>query len=240
MKTILITGSSRGIGKAIAKLAAERGYKVIVHGRTDSEELNQAHKETQGSVKTIFDISDKQATQGAVAKLGHIDVLVNNAGIGQGGIKDVADVDDENALAEYRVNVLGTLHAIQAVVPSMLEHGSGSIVNIASIRGHSDLTSMNTLTYSISKAGVIGLTKALAKTYPKLRINSVSPGFTATEMLENWSEEKLAKVKASVIVNRLAQPEEIANMILFLASDEASYITGTDFLVDGGYSIKDK
>jgi NAD(P)-dependent dehydrogenase (short-subunit alcohol dehydrogenase family) len=240
MKTILITGSSRGIGKAAATLAAERGYNVIVHGRTDSEELEQTHQAIQGSVKTFFDIADQLSTHEAIAKLGHIDILVNNAGIGKGGMKDAADVDDEDALRDYKVNVLGTLHCIQAVVPSMLKNGSGSIVNVASIKGHANLTAMSSLTYGLSKAGVIALTKALAKTYPTLRINSVSPGFVATDMLADWPKEKIAQTNESIIAGRFAQPEEIANMILFLASNEASYVTGTDFLVDGGYMIKGK
>lgn len=240
MKTILITGSSRGIGKATALLASKQGYKVIVHGKTDTPELEQVHQEIEGSLKTFFDIADKQATHEAIAKLGHIDVLVNNAGSGRSGVKDVSDIDDENALKEYKINVLGTIHCIQAVVPSMLESGSGSIVNVASIRGHANLTSISSITYGLAKAGVIGLTKALAKTYPKLKINSVSPGFVRTDMLANWPEEKINKVKESVIADRLAEPEEVASMILFLASDEASFITGADFLVDGGYTIKDK
>jgi 3-oxoacyl-[acyl-carrier protein] reductase len=240
MKTILITGSSRGIGKAIAILAHKQGYKVIVHGKTDSAELQQLHKELAGSLKIFFDIADKVATQKAIADLGGIDVLVNNAGMGRSGMKDVGDIEDENALKEYTTNVLGTLHCIQAILPQMLERKSGVIINVASVRGHFELVSMSSLTYGLSKAGVIGLTKALAKTYPSIRINSVSPGFVATDMLADWPEEKLAKAKEATLNGRLAKPEEVASTVLFLASDGAGYITGADYLVDGGYSIKGK
>jgi 3-oxoacyl-[acyl-carrier protein] reductase len=240
MKTILITGSSRGIGKAVAKLAASKGYKVIVHASTDSEQLEKTHNEIEGSLKTYFDISDKEAVSNAIGQLGQIDILVNNAGIGKSRIEDIADVDDEQALREYKVNVLGTLHCMQAVIPGMVARGSGSIVNVASIKGHYNLTSMKSLTYGVSKAGVIALTQALAKAYPQIRINSVSPGYVKTDMSKDWPAETFDRIKNQTIVGRISQPEEIAKAILFLASDDASYVTGTDLLVDGGFNLKDK
>ncbi|MCA9331976.1 SDR family oxidoreductase, partial [Candidatus Saccharibacteria bacterium] len=176
MKTILITGSSRGIGKAIATLAHKQGYKVIVHGKSDSEELNTVYQQLAGSVKAVFDVADKEAAHAAVKELGHIDALVNNAGVARNFIKDISEVDDDKALEEYRVNVLGTLHCIQAVLPSMLEKGSGSVVNISSIKGYSNLATMSTLTYAPTKAGVVSITKALAKSYPSVRFNVVAPG----------------------------------------------------------------
>jgi len=240
MKTILITGSSRGIGKAVAMLAASKGYRVIVHASTDSDELNQTHKEIEGSLKTFFDVADKKAVDSEIAKLGVIDILVNNAGIGRSRNTDVRDADDEQALKEYKVNVLGTLHCIQAIIPGMVERGGGSIVNIASIKGHYSLTSMKSLTYGISKAGVIALTQALAKEFPTVRINSVSPGYVKTDMSKSWPPETFDKISKQTILSRIAQPEEIAQAVLFLASDDASYATGTDLLIDGGFNIKDK
>lgn len=240
MKTILITGSSRGIGKAVAVQAASRGYKVIVHASTDSEQLKETHREIKGSIKTFFDISDKESVDTEVAKLGPIDILVNNAGIGRSRNYDISDADDEQALKEYKVNVLGTLHCIQAVIPGMVERGTGSIVNTASIKGHYNLTSMKSLTYGISKAGVIAMTQALAKEFPAVRINSVSPGYVKTEMSKGWPPETFEKIKNQTIVGRISQPEEIAQAILFLASDDSSYVTGTDLLIDGGFNIKDK
>jgi 3-oxoacyl-[acyl-carrier protein] reductase len=144
MKTILITGSSRGIGKAIAHLAHKRGYKVVVHGKSDSEALNKTCEELPGSIKVVFDIANKVETKTSISKLlsevGSIDVLVNNAGIARNFISAVDEVDDDKALEEYSVNVLGTLHCIQSVLPSMLERGEGSVVNICSIKGHPNLS----------------------------------------------------------------------------------------------------
>jgi len=240
MKTILITGSSRGIGRAVAELAAKRGYKVIVHGSSDSEELEKTHKAIEGSIKTFFDISNKQEAQIKISQLGHIDVLVNNAGMGKAGIKDIAEVDDEQALTEYSANVLGTLHCIQAVLPGMIKQGSGSVVNVSSLKGHYHLTTLSSLTYGLSKAGVIAMTQALAKAYPAVRFNSVSPGYVNTDMAKSWPADTFDRINKGTLVGRISQPEEIAKAILFLASEDASYVTGTDILVDGGYNLKDK
>jgi len=246
MKTILITGSSRGIGKAIATLAHKQGYKVIVHGKSDSEELNKTQQELDDSLKVAFDVADKQATHEAVANIlnevGTIDVLVNNAGVARNFLKDIAEVDDDKAIEEYRTNVLGTLHVTQAVLPKMLEQQNGSIINIASIKGQYNLATTSTLTFATTKAGIISLTKALAKTYGDkgIRFNSVSPGYVETDQVNDWNEETFKRINEGTILGRIAKPEEIAPLVMFLASDEASYITGSEFLADGGYSIKGK
>ncbi len=246
MKTILITGSSRGIGKAIAKLAHDKGYRVILHGKTASKELVQVNEKLKNSYIVNFDVADKQATHKAIEKLiaevGTIDVLVNNAGVARNFLKDVADMDDDKAIEEYRTNVLGTLHCTQAVLPKMLEQKSGSVINIASIKGHANLATMSTLTFAATKAGIISLTKALAKAYGDkgVRFNSVSPGYVETDQVNDWNEETFNRINNGTILGRISKPEEIAPLVLFLASNETSYITGSDFLVDGGYSIKGK
>lgn len=239
-KTILITGSSRGIGKAIAHLAAKKGYRVIVHGRTDSLDLQKVHKEIEGSERVFFDVADKGATQGALRSIGEIDILVNNAGVAHNFLNDVQDMDDQKALDEYAVNVLGSLHCIQAVLPGMQVKKSGTVINISSIKGQYNLATLSTLTYAATKAGVISITKALAKAYPEIRFCSVSPGYVETDQVDDWNEETFRRINDGTILGRIGQPEEIANMVLFLASQDASYITGADFLIDGGYAIKGK
>lgn len=240
MKTILITGSSRGIGKAIATLAHKQGYKVIVHGKTDSAALQKTHQQLEGSTKVVFDVADKAATHEAIVKLGPIDVLVNNAGIARNFLKDISEVDDDKALEEYKVNVLGTLHCVQAVLPGMLKTGAGSVVNISSIKGYANLATMSTLTYAATKAGVISLTKALAKAYPAVRFNAVAPGYVETDQVKDWNQDTFDRINNGTILGRIAKPEEIAPLVMFLASGDASYITGTAFLADGGYAIKGK
>lgn len=245
-KTILITGSSRGIGNAIAQLAHKQGYKVIVHGRTDSAELNKTHQELTGSVKTFFDISNqetvKKEVQKVIEQVGVIDVLVNNAGARFNPMKTLEDLKPELATKEWEVNALGALYCIQAVLPGMLEKSKGSVVNIASIKGIFDLATTSSLTFSMTKSAVISLTKSLAKTYSErgVRFNVVNPGYTETDQVGDWSSDTLERIKSGTLLSRMAKPQEIAPLVTFLASDEASYITGSEFLIDGGYSIKGK
>ncbi len=120
----------------------------------------------------------------------------------------------------------------------MINKGKGSIVSVSSIKGHHDLTSLSSLTYGLSKAGVIAMTQALAKAYPQIRFNCVSPGYVQTDMAKNWKPETFEKIKNETLVERIAQPEEIAEAILFLASEKASYVSGIDLLADGGFNLK--
>ena len=221
-------------------MAAKNGYKVIVHGRTDTDDLKQVHREIEGSMKVVFDVTDRDAVAKALEGIEQIDVLVNNAGWVKPGISDVQDINDEDAIYEYKVNVLGGLHCIQSVLPGMLERGSGSIVSVSSIKGHYSLGTLSSLTYAPSKAGVISLSKTLAKSYPSVRFNTVSPGYIETDQAKGWDETVYAKIEDGTILERIGQPDEVANVIMFLASDSSSYVTGTDYLVDGGYSIKGK
>lgn len=245
-KTILVTGSSRGIGKAIAELAYEQGYKVIVHGKTDTEELNSVHKSLKGSINTFFDISNKSETEKTLNRLlkevGSIDVLINNAGVGLNFISDISESDDEKALAEYQVNVLGTLRVTKFLLPKMLEKGKGSVVNIASFKGIYNMSTMSSLTYGPSKAAVIAMTKALAKTYsPKgVRFNAVMPGYIRTDVSEDWPEETWDRINSGILLGRIGEPNEVAELVMFLASDKSSYITGSEILIDGGYTLKGK
>lgn len=242
MKTILITGSSRGIGAAIARQAHAKGYIVILHGRTNSPSLQKLHAELIGSHVIYCDIAYKTATlttiKQVIEKIGPIDVLVTNAATAHPTICDISDIDDTIATHEYAVNFLGTIHCIQAVLPDMQVRGKGCIITISSIKGHPKLTTLSSVTYGATKSSVIALTKALAKAYPTIRFNSVSPGYVLTDQAKQWGKKSQERIRNGSVLGRAAEPTEIAAMVLYLASDNASYMTGADFVVDGGYSLK--
>ncbi len=245
-KVILITGSSRGIGKAIAKEAHKKGYKVILHGKTDSKKLQSTHKQLKDSVKTFFDVGDKKATHDAIkeilSKTKRIDVLINNAGIVKNRIKDISEVDENGALEEWKTNVLGSINCIQAVIEQMLKRKKGSIINISSIKGYPNLATMSTFTFAQTKAAIVSMTKSLAKTYSPsgIRINCISPGYIKTDQVNDWNETTFNRINEGTLFGRMGTPKEIAELVMFLASDKASYITGSNFLADGGYMIKGK
>lgn len=238
-KTILITGSASGIGAATARLAQKYGARVVLHGREKDERLETISQEL-GCEYIFCDVSDKQAVDLEVSrilqKVGRVDVLVNSAGIASK--MQFLEMTDEFAIDTYKVNVLGTVHFCQALIPHMKANGYGRIVNIASVRGHVNM--VGNVSYGMSKASVINLTAGLAKQFaPDVYVNAVSPGFTDTPITKTWTPDNWEKSKES-LVGRIGQPEEIAEAILFLASDRASFINGQTILVDGGYSISGK
>lgn len=243
---ILITGSSRGIGKATALQAAKNGYQVILHGKTISKELKRIQAEIPQSLMVCFDVSNKLETQEQFRlikqKIGRIDALVNNAGWFGNKCSSLEDIDDAIAIEEFRINVLGTIHCCQETIPMMIQQGGGSIVNISSIKGFPNLSTFTSFTYGATKAGVISITKSLAKKYSEheIRINTVLPGYIETDQVKNWGEESYARIKNGILLNRIGKPEEVASLVMFLLSSEASYITGSEFFIDGGYSLKGK
>lgn len=245
-KVILITGSSRGIGKAIAKEAHKEGYQVVVHGKTDSNELEKTHQELSGSLKSFFDVGNKDDAHKAIKKIisqtKRIDVLVNNAGIAKNFITDISEVDEDKALEEWRTNVLGSIHCIQSVIAQMLKRKKGSIINIASIKGYPNLATMSTFTFAQTKSAIVSMTKSLAKTYSPqgIKVNCVSPGYIETDQVKLWNEDTFRRINEGTLFGRMGTPKEIADLVLFLASDKASYITGSNFLADGGYTLKGK
>lgn len=241
-KIILITGSARGIGAATAKLAHMRGAKVILHGKTESSQLISLSKELNNAPFTACDVADKAAAVKAflpaIDKLGGVDILVNSAGIAKP--KPFLESDDDNWNEQFATNVLGTVHACQIVIPLMLKNKYGRIVNVASTRGHQALASERGMAYSATKAAIINLTASLAKEYaPDIAVNAVSPGFTNTDISESWNDRVWQQVETALLP-RTANPDEIAEAILFLASDSASFITGQTLLADGGYYMSGK
>jgi len=238
-KNILITGSSSGIGAAAARLAKEYGANVIVHGRTDSPELDAIAKELNAE-KIVCDIADKEAVSLEINKLLEkkiqIHCLANVAGVAIP--KPFMETTDEDWLTTYKINVLGTVHVCQAVIPGMQSQKYGRIVNIGSIRAYPQGTFASRLAYSCSKAAVLNLTVALAKEFATdgISVNSISPGGVNTEIAKTWDPEILKK-NSDVLLGRIAEPKEIAEAICFFLSDKASYATGQDFLFDGGFII---
>lgn len=235
-KIILITGSSRGIGAATARLAKSYGATVALHGKDESEELKALGKEL-ASAYYACDVSDRAAVKGVVERVvkdfGRIDALVTAAGIADR--IPFLETTDEHWFSIFEVNVLGTVHFCQEIIPHMQSQKYGRIVTVSSKRGL-PVTSGRPA-YSASKAAVMTLTAALAKEFaPTIAVNSVAPGFTETDMSANWSAKIWEDVRHTLL-GRAAKPNEIAEMILFLCSDKASFITGQTFLVDGGASV---
>ena len=232
---ILITGSSRGIGAAIARLAKEKGYEVLLHGRTNSSCLIELAKELD-SKYLIFDISKEDEVRRALSKITQINVLVNSAGVNIS--KTFDDLTDTDWKAIYDVNLFGLVNVTRHVVPIMKRSKStGKIINIASIKGL--YASVGRVAYASSKAAVINLTTGLAKELaPGILVNAVAPGFTNTEMTDTTWSDRIKKQVGNILLKRMADPIEIAEVVLFLSGSASDYITGQTINVDGGFSIK--
>lgn len=243
-KVALITGGGRGIGAATAFLFAEEGAKICIVDMRE-EALSKISAEAKGKgyeFKTLLgDVSKKGQVDAVFEQLikefGRIDVLVNNAGIAISRPFLEKTVEDwERTMA---VNLVGVFLCSQAAARHMLKQKSGKIVNISSIRGIEHCGREGIMDYSASKMGVISLTKTMAKELaPYINVNAVAPGHTETEMTRSLPEEIKRNMIEGSYLKRLARPEEIARAILFMASDDANFITGQVLLVDGGFSLK--
>lgn len=249
-KVALVTGSRRGIGKAIALTFAEAGADVAVSDCViDDGELKavaeQITKLGQRALVIKADVSQKKDVEDMVRsmmdKFGVIDILVNNAGIVLPvpvlEITEVLEVPDDNWHRMIEVNLRGCYLCSQAIGKIMVKQKQGNIVNIASVSGLNVANTLNVV-YNITKAGVIMLTRTLAKELAEynIRANAIAPGGVRTDLLKPvWTNpEYLKRVEASIPMKRIAEPVEIANVALFLASDASSYITGQVIPVDGG------
>jgi 3-oxoacyl-[acyl-carrier protein] reductase len=234
-KVILITGSSRGIGAATARLAKEKGYDVLLHGKTPSSCLTNLARELNSKYIT-FDVSKENEIKQALTEVSCIDILINSAGINVS--KTFDNLTDSDWKIIYDINVFGLVNVTRHVVPIMKRSQSvGKIINIASVKGL--YASVGRVAYASSKAAVINLTTGLAKELaPKILVNAVAPGFTSTEMTNNTWSDRIKKQVDNILLKRMANPREIAEVVLFLSSGANEYITGQTINIDGGFSIK--
>ena len=244
-KVVIITGSSRGIGRATALEFAKQGARIVVNYRKSREEgekvIGEIKKLGSETILVKADVSKidevKEMVNKTFEKFGRVDILVNNAGIAIS--KKLSELTPEDLKKTFDTNILGVFLCTQAVVPHMLKQKYGKIVNISSIRGLDHCGRPGIFDYSASKASVINFTKTLAKELaPYINVNSVAPGWVETEGHKNLNSDLRKKETAKIYFGRFAKPEEIAKAIVFLASDDASYITGQVLVVDGGYSLK--
>lgn len=242
-KVALVTGASRGIGAQIAKSLAEEGASVIINYNGSKEKAQAVADEIQsaGGTAEIYQCSVSDYTacgemiQELIRKYGHIDILVNNAGITRDGLLMKMSEEDFDAVVE--TNLKGAFNTIRHMSRYFLKQRSGKIINISSVSGI--LGNAGQANYSASKAGVIGLTRSVARELASrgIHVNAIAPGFIATDMTDAMPEDAKEKMTETIPLKRIGTPEDIANMAVFLASEKADYITGQVFAVDGGMTI---
>jgi meso-butanediol dehydrogenase / (S,S)-butanediol dehydrogenase / diacetyl reductase len=241
-KVAVVTGGNAGIGEAVAKRFADEGASVVVTGRRQQalDRVVSGIRHNKGKALAVAgSVTDEAHAQDVVQRsldsFGRIDILVNNAGIGDFG-KRLHETDDVTWATVLDVNLTGVFRMTRAIVPQMLKQGCGAIVNISSI---ASLVGIPTLTaYAASKGGLDALTRALAIDYAKdgIRCNVVNPGLIDTPMAAPLmaNPDLLQPILAQYAIRRPGTPEEVANMVLYLASDEAAWVTGGTFTIDGG------
>ena len=242
-KTVLITGASRGIGASLAQNFASQNYNVVINynnSKKEALELLKKIRDFGGSaiaVKgNVSDFNDaKKLVERASEEFGSIDVLINNAGIAEQ--KLFTEITEKDWKLMFDVNVHGMFNCTHHVVKDMIKNHSGKIINISSVWGITG-AAMESV-YSASKAAAIGFTKALAKEVGPsgINVNCVAPGVIDTDMNKNLSKEDVQKLTDSTPVERLGMPEDIANVVAFLCSKEANFITGQVVSPNGGFLI---
>ncbi len=240
-KVVIITGAGSGIGRETALLFAKEGAKVVVadvNEKGGEETVAEIKKNGEGFFVKLDVTNREQSVQMAkttLEKYGRIDVLINNAGIVQDAF--VSKMTEQQWDKVIDINLKGVFNCIQSVVETMMKQGSGVIINTSSIVGLNG--NVGQVNYSATKAGLIGMTKTLAKELGKkgIRVNAVAPGFIATPMTAGVPDKILEMMKEKTPLKRLGEPKDIANAYLYLASDEANFVNGAVLSVDGGLVI---
>jgi 3-oxoacyl-[acyl-carrier protein] reductase len=233
-KTALVTGGSRGIGRAIALELGRAGASVVVCYRTGKDEAEEVAAEIGGRAVRA-DVSSPDDARALVDEAGDLDILVNNAGLTRDGL--LARMPDEDWRTVIETNLSSVFYTCRAVTRPMMKMRAGSIVNLSSVVGvHGNWGQTN---YGASKAGIIGFTKSLARELGSrnVRANVVAPGYVKTALTEVLPEEATQALLGSTPLGRLGEPEDVAAAVRFLCSDEASFITGEVLLVDGGLGM---
>lgn len=243
-KIAIVTGGSSGIGLAISKLFAENGAYVHIFDLNETAGLEAVNsiESVDGQAKFhSCNVADQSAVSAIVNEIGKIDILVNNAGIAHvGNLENCSEADFDRV---YQVNVKGAYNVLHAVVPKMKENGGGAILNLASIASVVGIA--DRFAYSMSKGAIYAMNLSIARDYMKenIRSNSISPARVHTPFVDGFiaknypgqETEMFEKLSASQPIGRMAQPTEIAKLALFLCSDDAAFITGNDYPIDGGF-----
>ncbi|AIM37221.1 3-alpha-hydroxysteroid dehydrogenase [Sphingobacterium sp. ML3W] len=238
-KIALITGAARGMGESHARVFIEEGAKVILTdvneevGRALANELGDNALFIKHDVSSLEDW--KKVVKLGEEKFGTINILVNNAGI-LGNISKTADLSEEEYYRVCRINQDGVFFGMKSVIPSMIKLGKGSIINISSSAGFRAHYGVPSVAYTASKFAVRGMTKSAAVEYGpnNIRVNSVHPGFIHTPMMVEATNEDAGDGLNFIPLGRVAQPREVSMLILFLASDDSSFISGEEHVIDGG------